>query len=249
MTVSAERRFRLHKRTVAALIVLLLILGALAEMGTRAVMSHKLATTASHRFATSVEVGVGSTPALLDLATGSVPQVTLRSDNATICSLSGVSLDASLHDVALRGSGSGHHVDSSTATITLGDAAITDLIAAKSSTLAQNASVSFSPADDTAQLKVGPGGLVQISMRPKLADDKVTMSAVSASVAGRSVPTSRLSSLMGGTSSGTSLSDLPMGLHATGLKITDAGIQLNLEGGATTLQPDKNNSAACSANA
>ena len=216
--------------------LLTLTLGA--EVTAHTLIDHKIGTIAGRAFeASHPNVSIGSTPVLVDLASGQISKVSVDSSSATICQLSGVDVSATLHDVGISSDdGQGRSVGHTHATLILGSTALQSAVATKNSKLAAALTISTDPANDLVHVKIGPGGLVDVAERPSLDGQTMKISLESVTVAGRPVPTSLATQLTGGSSPNErSFTELPMGLKATGVAVTDAGIAVTFDGGATHL--------------
>lgn len=216
---------------VAAVVLVALVAGG--ELFVR----HQLRSSVSDAMsdglhAPSVEVGIGSSPALLDLGRGRIDQVSLSARKATVCQVRDVSLDAKVRNVST--SASGGRIGASALTLTLSGRSLNDLLA--NSKNAEGVTATIDPSSDSVRL-VGLGGLAHVQARPKLTGGKLGFTVVSASFAGHRVPSGKAQKLLGGDGSG--LSKLPLGLRATAAKVTSAGLEASFRGRPTTLPHDK----------
>lgn len=215
---------------VAAVVLVALVAGG--ELFAR----HQLRDTVSDAMAdglntSSVDVGIGSSPALLDVSRGRIDHLSLSARKATICQVHDVSLDANVQDVST--SRSGGRIGASTMRLTLSGQSLNDLLA--SSRNAKDVTATMDPGSDSVRL-VGLGGLAHVQARPRLSDGKLGFTVVSASFAGHRVPPARAQKLLGGSST---LSKMPLGLRATAAKVTNAGLETSFRGQPTTLPRDK----------
>lgn len=177
----------------------------------------------------SVDVGIGTSPALLDLSRGRIDQVSLKAQQATVCQVRDVSLDAKVQDVSTARSGG--RIGESTLTLTLSERALNDLLATSKS--AKDVTATVEPSSGSVRL-VGLGGLAQVQARPSLTGGKLGFTVVSAQFAGHDVQPARAQKLLGG-GSGTALQQMPLGLRATSVHVTDAGLETSFHGQPTTL--------------
>lgn len=239
--VASQERRRRRRRPLligVAAVLALAVLVAGGELFAR----HQLRSSVSDAMAdglhtSSVDVGIGSSPALLDVSRGRIDQVSLAAQRATVCEVHDVSLQADVRDVST--SPSGGRIGDSNLTLTLSRRALNDLLA--TSTSAKNVTATLDPATDSVRL-VGLGGLARVQARPKLTGGKLGFTVVSASFAGRRVPPAQVQRLLGadsGTGTGTGFARMPLGLRATAAKVTGSGLETRFHGQPTTLPRGK----------
>ncbi|WP_265443082.1 DUF2993 domain-containing protein [Flexivirga meconopsidis] len=229
-----------RRRRRAPLIAAVAILAVLALVaGAEFLVRHQLRSSVSNAMenglrTSSVDVGIGSTPALLDLGRGSIDKVTLNAQNATICQVRDVSINADVRDVST--SPSGGRIGESNLALTLSGQAMADLVAGSGQ--AQGVTATPEPASGTVQLS-GFGGLAQIWVRPSVKGGQLDFTITKASLAGRDVPADQAQKMLGGSSGGSGMTQLPLGLKATSVKVTGAGLVASFRGAPTTLPKDK----------
>ncbi|MEU2832842.1 LmeA family phospholipid-binding protein [Streptomyces lavendulae] len=223
-TRAALRRHLLLTVTSAVAVVAVAATAA-AESAADAVIRHRVAKAAPG-LGDAVTVGVGGDWALWDLAHGSIPRLDVGSDDARVGRLSGVRVRARLDDVRLDGRAT---VGGTRAEVTVSPGAIAGAIRAAAPSVAV-ASVTADPAAGTVLAAVGPGGAGQLTLRPALADGKVTLAVDGLTVFGRSVPAGRLGldRLAPGPDAGRAY---PLGLRATSADVRPDGLHVSLEGG------------------
>ncbi|WP_188836276.1 LmeA family phospholipid-binding protein [Flexivirga endophytica] len=217
---------------VAAFVVVALVVGA--EVFARHQLRSKVSDAMANGLHTSrVDVGIGSSPALLDLGRGTIDQVSLNARKATVCQVRDVSLDAKVHDVST--SPSGGRIGASELTLTLTGKSLNDLLAGSGK--ADGVTATTRSGSDTVRL-TGLGGLARVQVRPKVTDGKLDFTVVSASFAGRPVPAAQAQKLLRGGGANR-LEELPLGLRATAVQVTDAGLETSFRGEPTTLPEGK----------
>ncbi|GLW00563.1 LmeA family phospholipid-binding protein [Streptomyces lavendulae] len=223
-TRAALRRHPLLTVTSAVAVVAVAATAA-AESAADAVIRHRV-VKAAPGLGDAVTVGVGGDWALWDLAHGSIPRLDVGSDDARVGRLSGVRVRARLDDVRLDGRAT---VGGTRAEVTVSPGAIAGAIRAAAPSVAV-ASVTADPAAGTVLAAVGPGGAGQLTLRPALADGKVTLAVDGLTVFGRSVPAGRLGldRLAPGPDAGRAY---PLGLRATSADVRPDGLHVSLEGG------------------
>ncbi|MFF7613940.1 LmeA family phospholipid-binding protein [Streptomyces lavendulae] len=221
----ASLRRHLLLTVTSAVAVVAVAATAAAESAADAVIRHRVAKAAPG-LGDAVTVGVGGDWALWDLAHGSIPRLDVGSDDARVGRLSGVRVRARLDDVRLDGRAT---VGGTRAEVTVSPGAIAGAIRAAAPSVAV-ASVTADPAAGTVLAAVGPGGAGQLTLRPALADGKVTLAVDGLTVFGRSVPAGRLGldRLAPGPDAGRAY---PLGLRATSADVRPDGLHVSLEGG------------------
>ncbi|MFB0629606.1 DUF2993 domain-containing protein [Streptomyces sp. AB3(2024)] len=223
-TRAALRRHLLLTITGAVAAVAVAVTGA-AESAAGAVIRHRVAKAAPG-LGDAVTVGVGGDWALWDLAHRSIPRLDVGSDDARVGRLSGVRVRARLDDVRL---GERATVGGTRAEVTVSPGAIADAIRATAPSVTV-ASVTADPAAGTVLAAVGPGGAGRLTLRPALADGKVTLAVDGLTVFGRTVPAGRLG--LDGLAPGPDpRAAYPLGLRATSAEVRPDGLHVSLEGG------------------
>lgn len=221
----AALRRHLLLTVTSAVAVVAVAATAAAESAADAVIRHRVAKAAPG-LGDAVTVGVGGGWALWDLAHGSIPRLDVGSDDARVGRLSGVRVRARLDDVRLGGRAT---VGGTRAEVTVSPGAIADAIRGAAPAVAV-ASVTADPAAGTVLAAVGPGGAGRLTLRPALADGKVTLAVDGLTVFGRSVPADRLGldRLAPGPDARAAY---PLGLRATSAVVRPDGLHVSLEGG------------------
>ncbi|MGW6846451.1 LmeA family phospholipid-binding protein [Streptomyces sp. NPDC054958] len=218
--------------TITATVLLLAVLATgAAEYTVRGVI-HSRVLKAAPGLGDDVAVGVAGGWALWDLAHESIPRLDVSSDDAQVGRLSQVRVRARLDDVRLGGTTTvaGTHAD-----VTVSTQSLAAAIRAAVPSVAV-AAVTTDPARGTVLADVGPGGLGRLTLRPVLADGKVTLAVDGFTLFGRSVPTDRLGIAAGGLGPQAGApKDYPLGLVATSAEVRPDGLHVALTGGRSTL--------------
>ncbi len=229
-TRAAVRRHLVLTVTTAVVLVTAVAAGA-GELTARNMIENRIAKAAP-ALGGSLAVGVAGDWALRGLAQASFPRIDISSDDARLGPLPHVRVRARLDDVRLgdRATVAGAH-----AQVT----ASPQSLAAAIRTVAPSVAVSevtTDPAKGTILAAVGPGGAGQLTLRPVLADGKVTLAVDGLTVFGRPVPTGRLGTGDGGLGpdAGTP-KEYPLGLKATSVDVRPDGLHVALTGGPGTL--------------
>ncbi|MGW0750617.1 LmeA family phospholipid-binding protein [Streptomyces sp. NPDC002587] len=232
-TRAVVRRHLVLTVTTAVLLAAVLATGA-AEYTARNVLRGRIAEAAPG-LGDDVAVSASGDWVLWDLVRESIPRLDISSDDARLGPLSHLCVRARLDDVRLgeRSTVGGTHAEVT---------ASTQSIAAAIRTAAPSvpvAAVTTDPAEGTVLAAVGPAGAGQLTLRPVLADGKVTLAVDGLTVFGRSVPTSRFAAgdRVLGPEPGAP-KDYPLGLEATSVHVRPDGLHVILTGGPSSLARD-----------
>ncbi|MFF4387944.1 DUF2993 domain-containing protein [Streptomyces sp. NPDC001552] len=221
-------------RTVTVAVVLLAVGATGAAEYTVRHHIHDRVAKAAPGLGDDVAVGIAGGWALWDLAHEGIPRLDVSSDDARVGRLSHVRVRARLDDVRL---GEATTVGAAHADVTVSTQSLAAAIRGAVPSVAV-AAVTTDPATGTVLADVGPGGLGRLTLRPVLADGKVTLAVDGLTLFGRSVPTDRLGIGAGGfgPQSGAP-KEYPLGLAATSAEVRPDGLHVSLTGGPSTL-PD-----------
>ncbi|MER6446719.1 hypothetical protein [Streptomyces venezuelae] len=218
--------------TVTAAVTLAAVVAAgVAEYAVRHHIHGRVAKAAPG-LGDDVAVGLPGGWALWDLANESIPRLDISSDDARVGRLSHVRVRARLDDVRMGTTTTvgGTHADLTVSTQSLA-AAIRDAVPSVAV-----AAVTADPAQGTVLADVGPGGLGRLTLRPVLADGKVTLAVDGLTLFGRSVPADRLGIGAGGFGPQAGApKEYLLGLAATSAEVRPDGLHVALTGGPSTL--------------
>ncbi|KPI03169.1 Protein of unknown function DUF2993 [Actinobacteria bacterium OK074] len=208
-----------------------LLTGVVTEAVVRHRTAARLADRMETRLHTGVDVGLGPTPVLLQLARGSFPRVQVSGSDATFRKFTGVDLHARLDDVTR--SADGLSVRDSRVRAEMPDDALAGTVAA-----ATGGAPTVTADPDASQLIVhaGPLGQISIAYRPTLRDDGIHLERTSVHVGERTVPDALADRLLQGTPQEFDLSGLPLDLKPERLTVTADGLRLDLTGGPATVK-------------
>ncbi|MFE9629595.1 DUF2993 domain-containing protein [Streptomyces sp. NPDC006463] len=227
---AAMRRHLVLTVTAAVLLVAVVATGA-AEYTARNMIRNHVAKAAPG-LGDNVAVSASGDWVLWDLAQESIPRLDISSDDARLGPLSQVCVRARLDDVRL---GERTTVGSSHAQVTASTQSIATAIRTAVPSVPVT-TVTTDPANGTVLAAVGPGGAGQLTLRPVLADGRVTLAVDGLTVFGRSVPAGRFGMGNGGLGAGTGgLKQYPLGLKATSVHVRPDGLHVTLTGGPSTL--------------
>ncbi|WP_405922273.1 DUF2993 domain-containing protein [Streptomyces sp. NBC_00122] len=229
-TRAAMRRHLVLTVTTAVLLVAVVATGAAEYTARNRIRDH--IAQAAPGLGDDVAVSASGDWVLWDLAQESIPRLDISSDDARLGPLSQVCVRARLDDVRL---GEKTTVGSTHVQVTASPQSIATAIRTAAPSVPVT-TVTTDPANGTVLAAVGPGGVGQLTLRPVLADGKVTLAVDGLTVFGRSVPTSRFG--MGDGALGTergALKEYPLGLKATSVHVRPDGLHVTLTGGSSTL--------------
>ncbi|MFE3286491.1 LmeA family phospholipid-binding protein [Streptomyces sp. NPDC059233] len=223
---AALRRHR--ARTVTAAVVLVVVLGAgAAEFTARALVRDRIAQAAP-ALGDDLTVDSDGDWVLWELLTGRIPRLDVSSDDARAGRLDHLRVRARLDDVRLGGKAG---VGASRARVTAPTESSAAAIRAAAPSV-RVGSVTTDPARGTVLASVGPGGAGQLTLRPVLADGRVTLAVDGLTLFGRSVPADRLGAGDGalGAEPGAP-KEYPLGLKATSVRVESDGLHVDLSSG------------------
>lgn len=228
---SSRRRRRRPWRLLAVGMVALLLVTAGAEGVTRHVVEQRIADAAHKRLSGPVDVSIGSTPALVDVATRHFAKISIQAPSTSVCQLQAVDMSAAVTDV--HSSHGQEYAQGINADAVITTTTISDLLAGKM----RNATVSTNPSAGTLDVGI-MGGFLQLDERASLDGDTVRFSPASVSIMGRSAPSSLQSTIDSRLTIQHALSGLPDHLAPSSLKVTNEGIEVSLAAGPTDLKTD-----------
>ncbi|MGP3683650.1 hypothetical protein ACTVZO_02895 [Streptomyces sp. IBSNAI002] len=228
-TRAALRRHLVLTVTAAVALVAVLAAGA-AEFTARTVLHHRVAAAAPG-LGSGVAVRTADGSVLWDLARESIPRLDISSDDARLGRLAHLRVTARLDEVRLGGKAT---VGSTHAQVTASTQSIAAAIRDAAPSVPVSA-VTTDPAAGTVVAAVGPGGAGRLTLRPVLAEGKVTLAVDGFTLFGRSVPTSRLGLGDGGLDPDPGAREYPLGLEATSVQVAADGVHVALAGGPSAL--------------
>jgi hypothetical protein len=219
-------------RLGGAAVVALVLLAVIAEVVVGNAMRGRVAAAIEHRTGAAVSVDIGSRPALLDLVEGEIP--VLRLSAVEVCGVPGVDVSARVEGVA---TGAPISCRQSAVTVGIDLAAIEGLLegSKQGARLSRiGAELEADPGAGALLLRGGPGGLLEVPLRPVLRGDTLALEPGQATVFGRPLP-GRAEERLGSVAPQRSLGGLPLGLRPTDVRVTATGLELDLDGGARQL--------------
>ncbi|MBL1084671.1 DUF2993 domain-containing protein [Streptomyces actinomycinicus] len=215
---------RARRRTTVVLTVVLTLAAALtgtAEVTVRDRIADRIAAAAGKRLGTTPDVGLGSTPALWQLARGTLPDVELTADGVATRHMTGLAVDAHLHQV--RRSGKGGTVGSSAVTV--------DADAASLAGTGGSGVVVPDPAHGRLVVHLGRSGALTVPVTPTLHGRTIRLVPGRPAFDGSPLPGALAQEVTARAARTIPLTDLPLELRPRRLTVTDTGLRLTLSGG------------------
>ncbi|MFJ4581073.1 LmeA family phospholipid-binding protein [Streptomyces echinatus] len=228
MTLSGRPVFRprLRRRTAIVLCTVLALtaLAGTAEALVRHRIAGRVAAVAGERLGTTPDVGLGATPALWQVARGSLPDVELTANGVSARHMTGLAIDAHLRQV--RRSGQGGTVGSSSVTVDIGATSL-----ATTGGSGPDTEVVPDPAHGRLVVHVGRAGALTVPVTPVLAGRQIRLTPGRPEFAGAPLPDALAKRITAEVSRTVALTDLPLELAPRRLEVTDDGLRLTLSGG------------------
>jgi hypothetical protein len=223
-----------RRRILIAAVLTAALAGTAAEVSARIWLENTLSGATGSMLGGHASVGIGARPALIDLASGSVPTLTVHAADVNVCKISGATVDATFQDARRQ---NGHlAVASSQASILLPPAAIASLLGTR---LGGGMTATVVPVPSTGQLDVSLGGLIDIYEQPALKNGMLTFTPSSVGMGGFAAPAGLAGGLTTKAAFSQKLPNLPLALHAQTVTVTPDGLVLGASGSASSPQPAK----------
>ena len=231
-SASGARRRPRRRRAVLIAAALTATLAAAAEVSTRIWLEHALGSATGSMLGGHASVGIGARPALIDLAGGSVPTLTVHADGVDVCKVHGATVDATFHDARRQ---NGHlTVASSQASILLPPAAIASLLDAR---LGAGMTATVAPDPAAGLLDVRIGGLLDVYEQPGLKNGTLTFTPASVDIGGFAAPAGLAGGLGTKAAFSQRLPTLPLAMHSQAVTVISDGLLLDATGPASGPQP------------
>jgi hypothetical protein len=229
---AGQRRPLWRRRRILIAAALTAALAGAAEAGSRMWLENALNGATASMLGGHASVGIGARPALIDLAAGSVPTLTVHATGVNVCKVQGATIDATFHD-AQRQNGR-LTVASSQASILLPPAAIATLLDAR---LGAGMTATVIPDPAAGQLDVRIGGLFDLYEQPGLKNGTLTFTPASVGIGGFAAPAGIAGGLTTKAAFSQRLPALPLAMHAQTVTVTADGVLLDAAGSASGPQP------------
>jgi len=211
----------------SALVVLLA-----GEATVRHVIDSHIASAAQSSLTGPVHVGIGTTPALVDLAKGSISTVSLTDDGMRTCKLDTLNLAAEFNHVT-RQNGQ-IHFSGSQATATVPMSAIMSLLTQRAPQLGQT-TVEPGTVNNDVTITLGPGGLINIDEQVALRGGVIQFTPKQVTVGGNPAASLLTQRLAANATFTVDLPQLPLNIKPDSVAVDQEGVTLTGKGGAATL--------------
>jgi hypothetical protein len=237
------QKARRRRRGLVVAIVAAIAVTALAacELIARHEIEGQVAAAVQATVTGSVSVGIGGTPALADLAKGSISSVSVTVKGMQTCKLGDVTLAASFQDVTRNGAQV--RIAGSRASMLVPLSAIAAALAQGNQRLGQ-VSVQLDPSDGTLAIGLGSGGVLTVDERPVLDGKTLRFAPGSVLLNGTPAPASLTQALTAKAAFAIPLPHLPMNLTPRSVQVTRDGLVLAATGGSATFGPGSGSRAA-----
>ncbi|MBY8842193.1 DUF2993 domain-containing protein [Streptomyces sp. SP2-10] len=229
---------RARRRTTAVLAAALALatLVGTAEAVVRDRIADRIAAMAAKRLGTTPDVGLGTTPALWQLARGTLPDVELTADGVAARRMTGLTVDARLRQV--RRNGHGGTVGSSTVTVDADAASLAGIGADRpDGEVADRPDgvVVPDPAHGRFVVHLGGSGALTVPVTPSLHGRTIRVTPGRPAFAGTPLPDALAEKVTARAARTVSLTGLPLRLEPRRLTVTGTGLRLTLSGGPATV--------------
>ncbi|WP_251094230.1 DUF2993 domain-containing protein [Streptomyces sp. Caat 7-52] len=229
---------RARRRTTVALAAVLALatLVGTAEAVVRDRIADRIAAMAAKRLGTTPDVGLGTTPALWQLARGTLPDVELTADGVAARRMTGLTVDARLRQV--RRNGQGGTVGSSTVTVDADAASLAGIGADRPDGVVADRPdgvVVPDPAHGRFVVHLGRSGALTVPVTPSLHGRTIRVTPGRPAFAGTPLPDALAEKVTARAARTVSLTGLPLRLEPRRLTVTGTGLRLTLSGGPATV--------------
>lgn len=211
---------------VAFGLLALVLAGFGANLFAEHLIEAKVAHAAQLRLHGATNVDLSGPPALIDLFTGQVPNLQIDSTDASLCRFRGLSVSASLTNVS--DNNSELSIGATQATVTIGKAALSGALGSR----LRSATITTDPAHDLIDVGAGPGGIVELLIRPVLSASTLSVRLVGVNLLGQPASKLLVDKLRRKIHFSRTLAHLPMDLSPTDVSVTSDGITISLSGGS-----------------
>ncbi|MGK8520813.1 LmeA family phospholipid-binding protein [Nocardia asteroides] len=236
MSTNATSASTINRRALLIALTVVAILLATVLVGGEAYARHSVSSCISSQFekdmGSKIDVSFGPKPMLVTWIDGKVPSVRVNSNDTKFGPAVGMVVHAVFRDVDVADQ-NGTVIGSSSADVTWSNEGIKETLGGMVS------GVSSSAGSGMLTLSV-LGGLAELQLQPRLVNGAVQVETMSAELLGIGLPSDLVQSIVDIFS--RSLESYPLGLTATEVRVTDSGVEVQLAGGRTQLEPAGNSS-------
>jgi hypothetical protein len=222
--IRAKGRFTVALAASAAFIFLALA----SEFIARSYIAEQIAAAAERKVHVSPDVSLGSGSALLQMTDKVFDNVEVKAERADLGGDAKVDFVAQLS--GLTRTTDGASVNSSKVRAEVTTSSLTESMAKEQS----GGAIEADPGSGTLIAHVGPGGLVQIPLKPSLDGKNIKLKPGEPTFNGNPMPSWMAETVTQQAERIIDLTDLPLALQVDRLTVTSDGLQLDLSGGAAT---------------
>jgi hypothetical protein len=237
MSTDASSTSTVNRRALLIAVTVVAILLATVLVGGEAYARHRVSNCISSQFekemGSKIDVSFGPKPMLITWIDGKVPTVRVNSNDTKFGPAVGMVVHSVFRDVDVDDP-NGSVIGSSSAEVTWSNEGIKETLGGMVS------NVSSSSSSGMLTLSV-LGGLAELQLRPQIVNGAVQVETMSAELLGIGLPADLVQSIVDIFTE--SLQSYPLGMTATKLEVTDSGVDVQLAGGRTQLEPASDNSS------
>ncbi|MBF6163836.1 DUF2993 domain-containing protein [Streptomyces gardneri] len=237
MSTDASSTSTVNRRALLIAVTVVAILLATVLVGGEAYARHRVSNCISSQFekemGSKIDVSFGPKPMLITWIDGKVPTVRVNSNDTKFGPAVGMVVHSVFRDVDVDDP-NGSVIGSSSADVTWSNEGIKETLGGMVS------NVSSSSSSGMLTLSV-LGGLAELQLKPQIVNGAVQVETMSAELLGIGMPADLVQSIVDIFTE--SLQSYPLGMTATKLEVTDSGVDVQLAGGRTQLEPASDNSS------
>lgn len=237
MSTDASSTSTVDRRALLIAVTVVAILLATVLVGGEAYARHRVSNCISSQFekemGSKIDVSFGPKPMLITWIDGKVPTVRVNSNDTKFGPAVGMVVHSVFRDVDVDDP-NGSVIGSSSADVTWSNEGIKETLGGMVS------NVSSSSSSGMLTLSV-LGGLAELQLKPQIVNGAVQVETMSAELLGIGMPADLVQSIVDIFTE--SLQSYPLGMTATKLEVTDSGVDVQLAGGRTQLEPASDNSS------
>ena len=220
-------------------VVLVAVLWFAANAVIGAAIADRMRSSVARRLTGPVNVSLGGDPAVIDALTNRIGSVSIDAPSTQLCAVSGAHVHIGLTGV--RRDGGNAHVDAFHGTVSIPATALTARLGGGQ----LQPTVTPNPAANALDVAVGPGGVVQFAMTPRLAGNRLTLSPSSVTLLGRPAPPQIAQAIDSRASASRPLPALH-GVRPTQVAVTGGGLSVRLDSSAPfTIDRSRQPGAVC----
>ncbi|MDX3855692.1 LmeA family phospholipid-binding protein [Streptomyces sp. AK02-01A] len=208
-----------------ATVVVLLAVGNLAA---RTVIENRISEAISKKLGYDVDVTPGGPLSLVAVVKKHVDTVKVSSDNAKIGNFDNADMHIRLNDVAFGGGTT--TIGSTQAEIEIPASAIAQQVGQGQ---VQVAGVRPDPTTNTLTLQMGPGGVAEVNLKPKIDAGHLTFALEGVNIFGRPAPDQYRQKIEDRLPDSSNQKAYPLDMSMKTAQMTDSGVRVTLQGNST----------------